>query len=166
MSIAQNLYVDQFFSESDLHEIHQPNFRSTINDSSSISWPHIIALESIILGYSYLSTYTWGAYFTGGSFGIGAVGLTGMVIFSENSNPEITLPFAVGYGFLTYYNFRFAESHTPTRKFLTNVVGFHATMLSPVLIGLVVKSSISGSKNLSIQPGIFYNIHSNFSACD
>ena len=153
-SYSQNLEYYQFYPESQFPELSPTNFSSDINDSTSFPWPHILAIESIFLGYSYLSTYTWGAYFTGGSFGVAAAGLTGVLIYSDNSDPEITLPFAVGFGFLTYYNFRFAETHSPTRKFWTNMIGFHATMLTPIVIGKVFQSNKPESSNLVIQSGI------------
>lgn len=147
-------HFQSYYPESQFLELNFTNLNSNVNDTTSFPWPYLIAIESIFLGYSYLSTYTWGAYFTGGSFGVGATGLTGILIYSDNSNPEITLPLAVGYGFLTYYNFRFAETHSPTRKFWTNMIGFHATMLTPIVIGRVVQITKSESSNLVIQSGI------------
>jgi hypothetical protein len=115
----------------------------------------IVYLETMILGYSYLSTYTWGSYFVGGAYAGGAALVIGFYIFSDyEMAPMFTIPYTIGLTALSYYNFRFADSHSNTRKFWTNMIGFHASYLSPVAVALLIKPFRSKQNNVTIQPGI------------
>lgn len=109
----------------------------------------LLMVEAIAFGGGALSTVENGAYAAGTIFGAGSATMVGINIFSgsdTNTFPEFTLPYAAGLGVLSYYNFRFAGSHSPRRKFWTNAIGFNAIVVGSIASALIF------SRNRKPQP--------------
>ena len=149
--IAQPLTNKINFKKSNIVNGYPETTVVSESDSSSGLWL-LIPLEGAILGYSYLSIYTWGAYFIGASYVGGSAFLAGVLVYQfHQSEPGFTIPYMVGCAALGYYNIRYAKSHPKKRKFWTNFTGFHATIIISGLSETVVKKFTP--KNIAIQSG-------------
>ena len=128
---------------------------TTVGDENSSGIINLVAVESIILGYSFLSRYTWGAYFTGGSFAGASAVMIGMLAFSDmDMNPEFTIPYTIGLSTLAYYNLRFADSHSMTRKFWTNAIGLNTTLIGSFLISGIITHENTSDNRIQIESGL------------
>ena len=132
------------------------NYRiTTVGDENSSGIIFLVAAQSIILGYSFISRYNWGAYFTGGSFAGASAVMVGMLTFSDlDMNPKYTIPYTIGLSALAYYNLRFANSHSMTRKFWTNAIGLNTTLLGSFLIGGIITRDKASDSAFRIEPGL------------
>jgi hypothetical protein len=152
-----------------------PAFVFSQPDSTKKSANPIMAIfltETVAFGSAFSSTFQFGDEAIGILYG--ASGLAVLVVpfllksdslgssYSELAWPQFTIPYGVGLLALSYYNFRYGDSHSDHRKFRTNAIGFNAVVLLSVASAILLDSHALKYKRflrLSITPS---SIHLNF----
>lgn len=143
--------IDNFNSRSGYvgfrYDVHEPVPVLRRASGSLIMWSMLIGFETVVLAGSLASRLETGAYIVGGFYGASAIG-TIPLLFQQEFFPYITL--TLGTAMLSWYNFTYAASHSPDRKFFTNFIGANA-MAAAFVVGSLIQNSTTGSRNQRVS---------------
>jgi CDP-diglyceride synthetase len=116
----------------------------------------IVLLETITFGMSSISYLNYGSEYLGTVYGISSIGfLTFTTIhnikFEKEHNQkirnyELAIPFSIGLAALSYYNFKYSDKHSKSRKFWTNVIGLNSTGIFTFASSMIIDKYLVNKK--------------------
>ena len=119
----------------------------------------VVLLETITFGISSISYINYGSEYLGAVYGASSiVFLTLTTIYNikveedhdqKIRNYAIVIPYSIGLAALSYYNFKYRDKHSKSRKFWTNVIGLNTLEIFTVASAIILDKCLI-NKNVSL----------------
>ncbi len=122
----------------------------------SLIYGMLIGYEIVVLAASFASRAETGAYIVGGFYGLTSLASISLYFDSDPSDFPAYMVLTAGTAALSWYNLTYAGSHSPNRKFWTNLAGANGMAvlaIAAVLITDWIEQPRNNRMELRAGPG-------------